>query len=162
MNEQEREERVSRYSRVCPCCRAAVRSYAKHVIALEELARFGGNDDPNLDGRKLYRTLRWHEGRARRLAEDYCAGYFDSDEWEIRAAKRVKAVLKVLGWKRKDNLAPIPIHVNGDPRGYALKLDETWEARREEEVENNYPRIVVGLVRDWGGYGILAPDFKEG
>jgi len=34
-----------------------------------------------------------------------------------------------------------------DPRGYALKLDDEW-------TRANAPHI----HRDWGGYGILAPD----
>jgi hypothetical protein len=37
-------------------------------------------------------------------------------------------------------------YCNGDPRGYALKID-----------------LQVGeeLHRDWGGYGIIAPDLSE-
>lgn len=44
----------------------------------------------------------------------------------------------------------VPVFVNLDPRGYALKI-------RDEYVRQN------GLVihTDWGGYGILAPDLSE-
>lgn len=45
----------------------------------------------------------------------------------------------------------VPVFVNSDPRGYALK------------IENDWMRAHGGnLHRDMGGYGILAPDFSEG
>jgi hypothetical protein len=34
--------------------------------------------------------------------------------------------------------------INGDPRGYSLKIKE---------------KIYPELHQDWGGYGILAPEF---
>jgi hypothetical protein len=42
------------------------------------------------------------------------------------------------------------IFANGDPRGYALKI-------RSEYVKNNN----LDIHRDWGGYGIIAPDLRE-
>ena len=39
---------------------------------------------------------------------------------------------------------------NGDARGYALKIDD-------EYIRNNN----FNIHRDWGGYGIIAPDFRE-
>jgi hypothetical protein len=41
----------------------------------------------------------------------------------------------------------VPIFVNRDPRGYALKI------RSEVAVH-------LSIHRDWGGYGIIAPDFS--
>lgn len=40
--------------------------------------------------------------------------------------------------------------INTDPRGYALKLDLTPEEQRK-----------CNIYRDWGGYGILAPENFE-
>ena len=42
------------------------------------------------------------------------------------------------------------IFVNGDARGYALKIDDNYIR------SNNF-----NIYRDFGGYGIIAPDFKE-
>lgn len=45
----------------------------------------------------------------------------------------------------------VPVFLNGDPRGYALKIESDW--MRE--------RLKLRLHTDWGGYGILAPDLRE-
>lgn len=45
-------------------------------------------------------------------------------------------------WKSR-----VPIFVNRDPRGYALKIDDKW--MREHKA---------ALHQDWGGYGIIAPE----
>ena len=39
--------------------------------------------------------------------------------------------------------------INGDPRGYAFKFTQEFT---NENIENMY--------RDFGGYGIVAPDFR--
>lgn len=44
----------------------------------------------------------------------------------------------------------VPVFVNLDPRGYALKINDEWMRA------NN-----VRLHSDFGGYGILAPDLTE-
>ena len=43
----------------------------------------------------------------------------------------------------------VPVFVNRDPRGYALKIDDAWMGAQK-----------AVLHRDWGGYGILAPDLS--
>jgi hypothetical protein len=40
------------------------------------------------------------------------------------------------------------VFINGDPRGYALKIKDDYVR------ENN-----LKIEKDWGGYGILAPNF---
>ena len=45
---------------------------------------------------------------------------------------------------------PVPVFVNRDPRGYALKIDDSW-------MKANRPT----LHSDWGGYGIIAPDLTN-
>lgn len=43
-----------------------------------------------------------------------------------------------------------PNAMERDPRGYALKIRDEWMAKHE-----------TALHRDWGGYGIIAPDLSE-
>lgn len=42
----------------------------------------------------------------------------------------------------------IPVSVDGDHRGYALKIKDEYV--RAHNLKTH---------KDWGGYGILAPDF---
>lgn len=44
-----------------------------------------------------------------------------------------------------------PIFVNCDPRGYALKIPNEYVRGHELDIH-----------KDWGGYGIIAPDLTEG
>lgn len=53
----------------------------------------------------------------------------------------------------------VPVFLNRDPRGYALKIDDQWIRDRATRISTNgetYP-----LHTDWGGYGIIAPDLSE-
>lgn len=52
-----------------------------------------------------------------------------------------KKVVKILGEKAEDL-----IYINMDPRGYSLKI-------KSEKAKD------LNILTDWGGYGILAPDF---
>ena len=86
--------------------------------------------DPLTLCKRLYRI----EVRASNAACNYCnAG--DGDAWEREAEKAGIDANRVLGTDR--------VWVNGDPRGYALKIDL-------QPGEH--------LHRDWGGYGIIAPE----
>ena len=80
-----------------------------------------------------------------RLAVDFCNGVFDCDTWENHQTKAEIAVDKLLGYRSKN----IPVFINGDPRGYTLKI-------REDYIRGKN----IDLHRDFGGYGILAPDFS--
>jgi hypothetical protein len=40
------------------------------------------------------------------------------------------------------------IFFNGDARGYALKINDEFVKDKE-------------IFKDWGGYGIIAPDFRN-
>jgi len=49
-----------------------------------------------------------------------------------------------------DETVGVRVFHNYDARGYALKIEfEDTDKRRYE------------IYRDWGGYGIIAPDFNE-
>jgi len=52
-----------------------------------------------------------------------------------------KKLIKILGDKAKDL-----VYINFDPRGYSLKI-------KSEEAKN------LNIYTDFGGYGIIAPDF---
>lgn len=51
---------------------------------------------------------------------------------------------------------PKGFFINGDPRGYTLKLDpEAWEV--SDDARENYDAQPIKYT-DWGGYMILAPE----
>lgn len=109
----------------------------------EDLNRILGlTDDPVKTAKMVHRF----EVKAHQLSTDYCNGArgLDSETWELEADKILNALDKKINFKR----AGIPVFLNGDARGYALKIDD-------EYVQKNG----LDIHRDWGGYGILAPEF---
>jgi hypothetical protein len=86
---------------------------------------------------KLCKRLRRAEADAGRLAVDWCNGVIDETTWETVSERIRDRVNRILGTDR--------VRINGDPRGYALKVD-----------------LAPGehLLTDWGGYGIIAPDLS--
>lgn len=90
----------------------------------------------------LCKKLKRLETKAHKLATDYCNGEngVDSENIDTFTEPIIKAVKKLLG----NN---VPVRFNGDARGYALKLSIEWSADKN-------------IYKDWGGYGILAPDFR--
>ena len=66
------------------------------------------------------------------------------EDAKIRNLVRAK-LDKLLHYTEQD----IPVFLNGDPRGYALKI-------RDEYVRAHD----LAIHRDWGGYGILAPEIE--
>lgn len=83
----------------------------------------------------LCRKLRRIERRAHKAAEAACNHQAGADAWPRERARAREAANALLGTYR--------VWVNGDPRGYALKVD-----LRDGEA----------LCSDWGGNGIIAPD----
>ena len=101
-----------------------------------------------LDNVTLCKKLFTLEHKAHKLAEDYCNGLVDTEyEYHSETAKILDKVNGILGnvWRKKH----VPVFVNGDPRGYALKIESDYVRDNNIEIE-----------RDWGGYGLLAPDFN--
>lgn len=111
-----------------------VKAREAHHAALKSLAH------PKITktGLKLWQQLRRIECAAHKSAEDYCNGVIDCDQWEIEQTKAIRLVVNCLGRE------PEGVFVNGDPRGYALKLDPEKTT------------VPHGMETDWGGYGILA------
>lgn len=107
---------------------AAIESHGKQLLAIFPSAK-------ERDPVALCKRLRRYETRANNAAVKYCNGEIESGAWEAESVRTATAVNALLGDDR--------VWVNGDPRGYALKIDL---ADGEQ------------LHRDWGGYGIIAPD----
>ena len=92
----------------------------------------------------LCKKLRRIETVAHRNAESWCNGDIDGDQYERaknRCLARVEALLKP---------GNVPVFVNSDPRGNALKI-------RDDYVRGNR----IEIYRDMGGYGIICPDLTQ-
>ena len=96
--------------------------------------------DPTTLSKQVHRL----EVKAHRMAEDYCNGIINEEFTDRQESSIMKSLDKILNYKAQS----IPVFFNGDPRGYALKIDDKWMK------DNN-----CDLHRDWGGYGIIAPEF---
>lgn len=122
---------------------AARRHRAAHMAALASL-----HADPTTDGEAIYRKLRLLERKASDAATAQCNGeryhsqpYREPPAWEWFCEWVESELRRIFG-------RDVPgTFFNSDPRGYALKIKEQ---HRPE-----------GIVRDWGGYGCLAPEFGK-
>ena len=110
---------------------------------IELICYFAGDVD-FFEGLKIFEKLRRYENRQHKFNEDQCN--FDIPENEIE-----KKELKLL--KSLQDLLPgcKTLFINGDPRGYALKYEQSEVEKLRKSSFNSY--------QDWGGYGILAPEF---
>ena len=91
---------------------------------------------------KAYKSLRRLEAKANRICTRECnEANFDGSN-QLEAIK--KRVLELLPGLKG-------FFINTDPRGYSLKIteDETKALRAKG----------INIYTDWGGYGILAPEF---
>ena len=96
-------------------------------------------------GIALCRAVRRLENKGHKLAEDYCNGLIDTDQWEPISDKLTGKINALLG----NEAGKVPVFLNGDPRGYALKIEDCY-------IRDND----ISIYRDFGGYGIIAPDFS--
>lgn len=93
--------------------------------------------DPVALCKKLRRLENWITSDSVR----YCNSDTDMPTFERQAhnaMNRLKKILQPNG---------VPVLINSDPRGYALKIDDAY--MREHKIQ---------LERDMGGYGIIAPE----
>lgn len=127
----------------------------RHYAALVRLAKACGME--KAEGKKLSVTLLKIEKLAHMGAEAYCNGEnfypynFNGNEnaWDEFSEMIEKRVKEVFGGQ-----LPAFFTVNGDARGYALKI-------RGAEAGHDYGKALIeqtGLERDWGGNGLLAPE----
>ena len=96
--------------------------------------------DPAALSKGMYRVEQW----AHREAERACNGDMGGESFDTFSAK-VGATVRRRLLRILPREAVERIFLNWDPRGYALKTKHNAGA----------------LYRDWGGYGILAPDVWE-
>jgi hypothetical protein len=85
------------------------------------------------------------EVEAHRMAEQLCNGEIDQEGYE---EKKEASILRRLNAILNFEAQGIPVFLNGDPRGYALKIDDSYVKAHNLDIH-----------RDWGGYGIIAPEF---
>jgi hypothetical protein len=108
--------------------------------------------DVKSDPEQLCKALRRIERKAAAYALAQCNGTvnisFDSPEHDAKIKGYLDAVDKLLNFRAQG----IPVFVNLDPRGHALKIDDDY--MRTARVWE-----LFGLTSDWGGYGIIAPEF---
>jgi hypothetical protein len=80
------------------------------------------------------------------LNVDECNGDITDYKAQVLAKKYTDRAKRLFGGK-----LPKGFMINGDPRGYALKLDnEAYDVKHPNDLPINY--------QDWGGYMILAPE----
>jgi hypothetical protein len=112
----------------------------RRVIHIQNIAKLLGVGYS--EAKIVFKQLKALEYRGHKLAEQYCNGELQYDSYNIRI-KPIKTALK--------RLIPPPllknVHLNGDPRGYFLKIDDDYMRVHRPALET-----------DWGGYGILCPE----
>lgn len=124
----------------------------------EALARYMGRENPN--GKEIAVALYKMEQEAHDAATAQCNGepyngqpYRDEDAWQVFKRETAIALRRVLCLSER---IMVPgFFINGDPRGYALKIDN----------ENSGGKKLIDAVKlhtDWGGYGILSPEIEGG
>jgi len=108
--------------------------FVRHLQVLSKLA---GLDHPYPFD--LYEKLRKLEQQANHIRTMECNGDIGYETSEAKLDKILTKVQALLPNAKT-------LFINGDPRGYTLKLKES------EAIE-------IGIYRDWGGYGIIAPEY---
>lgn len=92
----------------------------------------------------LCKKVRRVENAASRWNLDCCnwrdPSIEEQEENDAKVYKRIQAILGTVDG----------IVYNKDPRGYALKIDDAVMRANDYQIH-----------RDWGGYGIIAPDLTE-
>lgn len=110
-------------------------TFVSHLDALMTLQKKSG-DANQPTGLGLHKKLRRLETKASRIATALCNGDI-TDKAGDKALQKIEDKVHELGFSG--------FFINRDPRGYALKVREAL--------------VPSGMQKDWGGYGILAPEF---
>lgn len=116
----------------------------------------------------LCKKLRRLENQAARIALRLCNGPEYPEGEDDKACEAVMAkVCKLLDGGTSDNGRPagVPIFLNRDPRGHQLKISDEWireaiPAMRAKPDTVHIAAALAKLHKDWGGYGILAPEIE--
>ena len=126
----------------------AIRAHGENLLAIF----------PNATERNpvsLCKRLRRLEAKASRICLDCCNGNFDEGANGEKLDAALDAILdkvnSILGNNPEDLLRAVPVFVNRDPRGYALKISSEWTFAYCQQTGRR-------IYSDWGGYGIIAPE----
>lgn len=111
----------------------------------------------------LCKKLRRIETSLKAPLVGYCNGTTSEAQVDKATANALARMGKLLWGSR---VPDVPVFVNRDPRGYALKIDDEWLRERIYRIngKNNGDPACISisrLHRDMGGYGIIAPDLTE-
>lgn len=128
------------------------------ITMYQQIEQHGNNlnkiFNTEIDPVKLCKSLRRLEFKANKLATDYCNGDngITSENWEDKINPVMQSVYKLLNNGKYNDDRPhqkkVPIFLNGDARGYALKINDAYVRAYK-----------IDIYQDWGGYGIICPDF---
>ena len=100
-------------------------------------------------GREIsYKELKALDEKVHTFNEHCCSYEISEIEQEETENYFFEELLKIVGKENKDK-----VFLNGDPRGYSLKIP--YEIRNKFWDTNR-----INIYGDMGGYGILAPDFN--
>lgn len=96
-------------------------------------------------------AIKMLENAVNRLGVKDCNGEISQEDFKVLERIYMNRAKKLFGGK-----LPKGFFMNGDPRGYSLKLDtEAW--RVSDDARENYEAQPISYT-DWGGYMILAPE----
>ncbi len=117
----------------------------KHGEDIKKIFSMPADTDPI----KLCKSLRRLENKAEGIQELHGNGeYGESARQEAALIVKLKNLL--MPDATPNEFLKFGIFLNTDPRGYALKIPD------EIVKENNW-----AIHKDWGGFGIIAPDLNE-
>jgi len=116
---------------------------SKHVEMIQKMFNLPYSQT-NSEALVFFKKIRLLENRAHKLAERWCNGKVSEFAFEKGQKSILTEIDEILHYSKKE----IKVIFNSDPRGYALKIEEE--------------KLPPALFKDWGGFGIIAPDFREG
>ena len=118
----------------------------RHYKSLNELLKVCGVEiDVAHRAKRISTQLLQIENICHRSAIDYCNGIIDMNQFDRICEIQEAKVNKIFCGKLEG------FFINGDPRGYSLKIKDNVMREKYNET---------GLHKDWGGYGILAPEIN--
>lgn len=104
----------------------------------------------------LCKKLRRLESKASRITTDDCNGEFDAGDNGEKLDAALDTILAkvnaILDNNEQYPIMNVPVFINRDPRGHALKIESEWTLAYCQRTGRR-------IYSDWGGYGIIAPEF---
>lgn len=113
---------------------------AKHIETLQMVGFVG-----------TWQQIQKLEKEVNAFAEKRCSVYIEQN---VITKKKANFIKKIKSLFDKDAEILQYIIINGDPRGYGLKIDDNyvWDLREKTDGK-------INIFTDLGGNGILAPNF---